>query len=94
MTWYLRGLPVQTALVRATNHLNDARSSKDRDRAKKYCDKAKETLARIKITSTTSPLDLDQVIAKYREVGAILEKWQYEDKAKLNYSKANELRYI
>ncbi|KAG0044575.1 hypothetical protein BGZ83_010190 [Gryganskiella cystojenkinii] len=90
MTWYLRDLPPQTALVLATNHLKDARNSKDKDRAKKYCDKAKESLARIKIKTTCS-LDLDQVIDKYRELGAILEKWQYGDKARLIYSKANEL---
>ena len=72
MPWYSRDLPPQTALVRATTHLKDARNSKDRDRAKKYCDKAKESLERIKIKSTTSPLDLDQVIAKYRELGASL----------------------
>ncbi|KAG0028444.1 hypothetical protein BGZ83_005061, partial [Gryganskiella cystojenkinii] len=90
MTWYLRDLPPQTALVLTTNHLKDARNSKDKGRAKKYCDKAKESLARIKI-KTTSSLDLDQVINKYRELGAILEKWQYGDKARLSYSKANEL---
>ena len=91
--WYQRTLPCQTGLSRATTHLENARNSKDGERAKKYCDKAKESLERIKTISTTSPLDLDQVIAKYRELGAVLEKWQYGDEAQLSYSKANELRY-
>ena len=90
--WYLRTLPCQTALSRATTYLEDARNSKDGPRAKKYCDKAKESLERIK-TSSTSPSDLDQVIAKYCELGAVLEKWSFRVDAQLSYSRANELRY-
>ncbi|KAG0036044.1 hypothetical protein BGZ83_003912, partial [Gryganskiella cystojenkinii] len=90
MSWYIRYLPPQTALVLVTNHLNGARNSKDKNRAKKYCDKAKESLARIKI-KTTSSLDPDQLIDKYRELAAILEKLQHEDEARLIYSKASEL---
>jgi hypothetical protein len=90
--WYLRKLPYQTGLSRATSYLEDARNSKDRERAKQFCGRAKESLERIKISPTTSPLDLDQVIAKYRELGAVLEKWQYRDDARLSYSKASELR--
>ena len=92
MPWYSRDLPPQTALVRASTHIENARNSKDKQRAKKYCDQAKDSLERIKIETTTSPLDLNQVICKYRELGAVLEKWEYVDKAKVNYSKANELR--
>ena len=92
MPWYSRDLPPQTALVRAATRLENARNSKDRHWAKKYCDQAKDSLERITIKSTTSPLDLDQVIVKYRGLGAVLEKWGYGDKARLSYSKANELR--
>jgi len=92
MPWYSRDLPPQTALVRVTTHLENARNSKDKQRAKKYCDKAKGSLERINLKSTLSPLDLDQVVIKYRELGAVLEKWGYGDKARVSYSKANELR--
>ena len=92
MPWYSRDLPPQTALVRAATRLENAHNSKDKQRAKKYCDRAKDSLERIKIKTTTSPLVLDQVIVKYREIGAVLEKWGYGDKARLSYSKANELR--
>ncbi|KAG0042929.1 hypothetical protein BGZ83_012019, partial [Gryganskiella cystojenkinii] len=90
MPWYSRNLPPQTALVRATTYLENARNSKDRHRAKKYCDQAKDSLERIEIKAT-SPLDLNQLIAKYRELGAVFEKWEYGDKARLSHSKANEL---
>jgi hypothetical protein len=72
MTGYLGDLPAQTALVRASSHLEMARNSKDRYRAKKYCDETKELLMRIDVKAT-SPSDLGQVIYKYRELGAILE---------------------
>ena len=91
--WYLRWLPCQTGLNRATTYLENARHSKDQERAKKYCDKAKESLERIQIIKTNSPSDLDQIISKYREHGAVLDKWQLRDEAKISYSKANELRY-
>jgi hypothetical protein len=90
--WYYRSLPCQTGLSRATTHLENARNTKDQTRAKNFCDKAKESLERIKV-SHAGPLDLDQIIAKYREHGAVLEKWQYGVEAWLSYSKANELRY-
>lgn len=90
--WYKRSLPVQDGLSRATTYLKDARNSKDQKRATTYCDSAKESLERISITTVTSPLDIAQVIAKYREVGIILDKWQCGNEAQLSYSKANELR--
>ena len=90
--WYLRSLPCQTGLSRATTHLENARNSKDQERAKKYCDQARESLERIKIIKTASPSDLDQIISKYREHGTVLDRWQFGDEAKYSYSKANELR--
>ena len=92
MPWYSKDLPPQTALVRATTHLENARNSTNGHLAKKYCDQAQDLLERITIKATTSPLDLDQVISKYHELGAVLEKWEYGDKARLRYNKANELR--
>ncbi|KAG0043664.1 hypothetical protein BGZ83_011144, partial [Gryganskiella cystojenkinii] len=90
LPWYLRTLPCQTGLNRATAFLADAHNSKDPNRAKKFCDKAKESLERITIPAT-SPLDLDQVIVKYCELGAALEKWGFKDDARVSYSTANEL---
>ena len=49
-------------------------------------------MERIK-TSAARSLDLDQVIAKYRELGSVLEKWDFVVESWLSYSKANELRY-
>ena len=92
-SWYQRTLPCQTGLGRAATYLEDARTSKDRERAKKYCDKAKESLERIKISAATSSMDLDQVISKYREHGTILDKWDFRVEAQLSCSKANELGY-
>lgn len=92
MLWYLRSLPCQTGLNRATAHLEKARNSKDQYQAKKFCDKAKESLERIKVSATTSPMNLEQIIVKYRQHGAVLEKWKYGDDARLSYSKATELR--
>ena len=96
--WYARDLPLQTGLARATTHLEDARNnytsnSKDNDRecALKYCYKAKESLERINISKST-PLDLDQIIAKYLELGAVLDKLGFGDEARLSYRKAKELR--
>ncbi|KAF9920601.1 hypothetical protein FBU30_009552 [Linnemannia zychae] len=94
MHWYKRHLPCDTGIARATTHLENAlktrNTSKDRPKALKLCDKAQESLERIN-TSIVSPLDLDRIIAKYRELGAALEKLEFPVKAKLSYDKASEL---
>jgi hypothetical protein len=90
--WHFRYLPLQTGLSRATTYLEKASNSKDQTRAKKFCDKAKKSLERIKVP-VSSPLDLDLIIIKYREHGAVLEKWNYGVEAWVSYNQANELRY-
>lgn len=98
MPLYALCFPRQTDLSRATTHLENAHNSKDQKRAKKHCDKAEKLLERIKIKTTSpgltdSPSDLDQIVAKYREHGTILDKWGFKDEAQLSHSEASELRY-
>ena len=95
MTWYLKylkDLAPAMALDRATASLKDARNAKDQRHALKFCNQAKESLKRIHISSA-SPLDLNHIIAKYREHGAVLEKWGFSTEAQHSYSKVEELRY-
>ncbi|KAG0042174.1 hypothetical protein BGZ83_000822, partial [Gryganskiella cystojenkinii] len=94
LRWLKRDLPCETGLVRATKYLENAcktkNTSKDRPKTLQYCDKAQESLERIKI-SIVSPSDLDRIIAKYYELAATLAKLEFPVKAHNIHTKANEL---
>jgi len=89
--WYKRTLSSEEALGRANTHLENAKETKDRRRAKKLCDNAKEALERMDISKSIK--DHDQIIAAFRHHGELLEKLGLPDEAQLSYSKADELRY-
>ena len=74
-----------------SSHLENARNTKDRRRAQKLCDEAKEALERMDITKSSK--DRDRIMVAYREHGKMLEKLGLADEAQLSYNKADELRY-
>jgi len=90
--WYKRTLSSEEALGRANTHLENARNSKDRQRAHKLCDKAKEALERMDISKSIK--ERDRIIVAYREHGKMLEKLGLGDGAQLSYNKADELMYV
>ncbi|KAF9272232.1 hypothetical protein BGZ68_002587, partial [Mortierella alpina] len=87
--WYKRTLSSEEALGRANTHLENAQETKDRRRALKLCDDAKEALERMDISKNIK--DHDQIIAAFRQHGNLLEKLSLPDEAQLSYSKADEL---
>ncbi|KAF9945851.1 hypothetical protein BGZ72_000918 [Mortierella alpina] len=87
--WYKRTLSSEEALGRANTHLEDAMKTKDRRRAQKLCDDAKEVLERMDISKSIK--DHDQIIATFRRHGNLLEKLGLSDEAQLSYSKADDL---
>ncbi|OAQ22941.1 hypothetical protein K457DRAFT_25537, partial [Linnemannia elongata AG-77] len=87
--WYKRTLSPEEALGRANTHLENAKETKDRRRAQKLCDNAKEALERMDISKSIK--DHDQIIAAFRQHGDLLEKLGLPDEAQLSYSKADEL---
>ena len=89
--WYKRTLSSGEALTRANTYLENARNSKDRRRAQKLCDQAKETLERVDISKSVK--DRGQIVAVYREHGKILEKLGLGDEAQHSYNKAEGLMY-
>ena len=74
-----------------SSHLENARNTKDRRRAQKLCDEAKEALERMDITKSSK--DRDRIMVAYREHGKMLEKFGLGDEAQLSYNKADELSY-
>ncbi|KAG0249253.1 hypothetical protein BG011_009463, partial [Mortierella polycephala] len=76
-------------LSRANTHLENARNTKDRRQAQKFCDDAKKALERIDIIKSIK--DRDQIEAAYREHGKLLERLGLRDEAQTSYSKADEL---
>ncbi|OAQ25253.1 hypothetical protein K457DRAFT_23344, partial [Linnemannia elongata AG-77] len=87
--WYKRTLSSEEALARANTHLENAKETKDRRRAQKLCDNAKEALERMDISKSIK--DHDQIIAAFRQHGELLEKLGLPDEAQLSYSKADQL---
>ncbi|OAQ23208.1 hypothetical protein K457DRAFT_1868390 [Linnemannia elongata AG-77] len=87
--WYKRTLSSEEALSRANTHLENAKETKDRRRAQKLCDNAKEALERMDISKSIK--DHDHIIAAFRHHGELLEKLGLPDEAQLSYSKADKL---
>jgi len=87
--WYKRTLSSEEALTRANTHLENARNAKDRRKAQKLCDEAKEALERMDISKSSK--DRDKIAAAYREHGKLLEKQGLGLDAQLSYNKADEL---
>ena len=81
--------PAQEALIFANANLESARITQDRKQALKYCKAAKKELGKIKASASLTYLD--QIIAAYREHGAVLEKLGFSDKATRSNNKADKL---
>ncbi|KAF9349468.1 hypothetical protein BGX26_012239 [Mortierella sp. AD094] len=91
--WYRSILSVQEALVLANANLDNARNTEDRERALKFCHEAKKALRRIDVSaSMTDRIELDQIIAAYRQLGRMLEGLGFSEKALKSYNLADKLR--
>ncbi|KAG0299594.1 hypothetical protein BGZ98_009915, partial [Dissophora globulifera] len=77
------------ALARANKHLENARNTQDQQRALKLCKDAKSALERINVPE--SIMDVDGIIATYREHGGMLKGLGCDSEADLSYKKAEEL---
>ena len=88
---FSRKLSAPKALQLATTYLDQARNTQDQNHAVKSCAKARESLDKVK-TEAISISDLLQIISKYREHGAILERLGLPSEAQESYRKADELR--
>ncbi|KAG0311317.1 hypothetical protein BGZ99_010266, partial [Dissophora globulifera] len=85
-------LLAKEALVSAKASLENARSAQGRDRALKYCKKAKTALRRIDISAvTTDQSALEQIIVAFREHGRVLVALNESKKAQKSFNKAKEL---
>ncbi|CAO3568622.1 unnamed protein product [Mortierella alpina] len=87
--WYKRPLSSEVALGRANTHLENAKKTKDRRRAQKLCDDAKEALERVDISKSIK--DHAHIVTAFRQHGNLLEKLGLPDEAQLSYRKADGL---
>jgi hypothetical protein len=79
-----RTLPVEKALKRTYAELEKASGASDNRLAKKHCDKAQQHLERIDISqNSTSDIEIDLIVAVYKEYGKQLEKLGLADEAQV-----------